>query len=100
MRISDWSSDVCSSDLDAECTLAVGGQGFGIENDGVHRGGRRLDRRRRRAQLEVPQDQRIRKTRRRFLSRSEERRVGNDCVSTCSSRRQPYNYNKQKKSNG
>src|SRR3546814_17134151 len=27
--------------------------------------------------------------------RSEERRVGNECVSTCSSRWSPYHYNKQ-----
>src|SRR3546814_1382231 len=64
MRISDWSSDVCSSDLDA-----------------------------------VPQGHRQQGHRRRRLSvgdggaeahRSEERRVGKECVSTCRSRWSPY----------
>src|SRR3546814_5239896 len=72
MRISDWSSDVCSSDL-----LDV-------------TGGRQL------AQLFKPRTDRLvieifalvgiapR------LQRSEERRVGKECVSTCRSRWSPY----------
>src|SRR3546814_4449547 len=43
MRISDWSSDVCSSDLDARLDGeddGVDGAGQGVE--GAHRGGDRL----------------------------------------------------------
>src|SRR3546814_13435100 len=82
MRISDWSSDVCSSDLQAaklltdwawwrrgdQCPpegdwhvwMLLAGRGFG-------------------------------KTR----TRSEERRVGKECVSTCRSRWSPYHYKKK-----
>src|SRR3546814_3408654 len=62
MRISDWSSDVCSSDLEAE--LVVG------------------------AVRDVRVVRRLL-----FLARhvrSEERRVGKECVSTCRSRWSPY----------
>src|SRR3546814_3052761 len=64
MRISDWSSDVCSSDL-----LDAFDQRRKI---GRHRIGehRRRDPRRTR--------------------RSEERRVGKECVSTCRARWSPY----------
>src|SRR3546814_1211926 len=69
MRISDWSSDVCSSDLpmsaQPRCRLdrpllhpAAGGPDRGARPD--------------------PQP------------RSEERRVGKECVSTCRSRWSPY----------
>src|SRR3546814_3256676 len=64
MRISDWSSDVCSSDLGAA----------------LHR------------DLAVPHAQLvIRKGYNPSVdSRSEERRVGKECVSTCRSRWSPY----------
>src|SRR3546814_17093996 len=69
MRISDWSSDVCSSDLSARPRrpfMGVGPAGRGNarrENSGYagFHGGR-----------------------------SEERRVGKECVSTCRSRWSPY----------
>src|SRR3546814_5371054 len=69
MRISDWSSDVCSSDLQPPA-LALGGH-EGIEqvaadvggNAGSIVAGAEFDR-----------------------QRSEERRVGKECVSTCRSR--------------
>src|SRR3546814_7397956 len=79
MRISDWSSDVCSSDLywvlslswspefcvsnfgDEECR-----QQFGFVVRGLS-----------------PQNEHGK-------SRSEERRVGKECVSTCRSRWSPY----------
>src|SRR3546814_6671161 len=63
MRIIDWSSDVCSSDLDA----AARGR--------RHRSGQRPVR------LQEPGG---------GASRSEERRVGKECVSTCRSRWSPY----------
>src|SRR3546814_5993079 len=75
MRISDWSSDVCSSDLDAE------------------------DDRPRLALLDLAEDQvggaeqRVDGLALRILDRgrrSEERRVGKECVSTCRSRWSPY----------
>src|SRR3546814_4454545 len=87
MRISDWSSDVCSSDLkdgdgDAEqfgaaaglhtqpadderdADMVAMGEGIGQCQEG--RGGHAIDR------------------------RSEERRVGKESVSTCRSRWSPY----------
>src|SRR3546814_7320095 len=77
MRISDWSSDVCSSDLSKAdpatmrlvtegrngswaCASCHGALGQGSET--------------------VP----------RIAGRSEERRVGQECVSTCRSRWSPY----------
>src|SRR3546814_6661117 len=60
MRISDWSSDVCSSDLNGQSS---NGQSGRAEVD-------RLGRQRR--------------------ERSAERRVGKECVSTCRSRWSPY----------
>src|SRR3546814_1333209 len=68
MRISDWSSDVCSSDLEgAEAVAkaaeaALGGIDILVNNAGLTRDG----------------------------LRSEERRVGKECVSTCRSRWSPY----------
>src|SRR3546814_3294144 len=70
MRISDWSSDVCSSDLPA---LPFLGQPRGIARRGEEHGG--TDRR-------PPARSAVR--------RSEERRVGKECVSTCRSRWSPY----------
>src|SRR3546814_14580988 len=71
MRISDWSSDVCSSDLLLEIGQAA----------------------------DVPQAldrARIAAARAHFhiAGRSEERRVGKECVSTCSSRWSPSHYKK------
>src|SRR3546814_16599905 len=102
MRISDWSSDVCSSDLDAAVDpehvagheLSLGAEqragdaavhrpgqlGLVVGHDlpdgveGVGLG----------AELEHA-----------VQERSEERRVGKECVSTCRSRWSPYHY-KQK----
>src|SRR3546814_15599209 len=78
MRISDWSSDVCSSDLSQST--------------------RRLERQSRRTRWHRWSWGR---TRRRWWwigvrrwGRSEERRVGKECVSTCRSRWSPYHYKK------
>src|SRR3546814_1128711 len=68
MRISDWSSDVCSSDLGAD-------RGQAQDRWPQQQGPCDLARYRRRPQAEV---------------RSEERRVGKECVSTCRSRWSPY----------
>src|SRR3546814_1806009 len=65
MRISDWSSDVCSSDLRATADLSAPPVAA-CRRLCAHRGPARRD------------------------GRSEERRVGKECVSTCRSRWSPY----------
>src|SRR3546814_4950845 len=72
MRISDWSSDVCSSDLQGPRPRAPGGR---------EQAGRRLEG----GVVLVHQGEP-----RRSRFRSEERRVGKECVSTCRSRWSPY----------
>src|SRR3546814_3372456 len=72
MRISDWSSDVCSSDLRLSDAFLV------IDDEFLR---------------QDVQDLLIRRNRhgaRRVDHRSEERRVGKECVSTCRSRWSPY----------
>src|SRR3546814_4296334 len=76
MRISDWSSDVCSSDLPATGALS-----FKTAPD-----------------FEAPDDSNGDRLYHVIVSasdgstsvRSEERRVGKECVSTCRSRWSPY----------
>src|SRR3546814_15821656 len=96
MRISDWSSDVCSSDLNhlvqkppqlafefaqpgGRTRQAGGGDEafleLVIDRDEIADG--LLDHVERAARADVD-------------GRSEERRVGNECVSTCTSRWAPY----------
>src|SRR3546814_12876671 len=97
MRISDWSSDVCSSDL----VVDVGGQ---IDRRPAFARPLALSGERRRidavaslfeqrlhlppalaaAPCAVDQDKGL------AFGRSEERRAGKECVSTCSSRWSPY----------
>src|SRR3546814_18693583 len=99
MRISDWSSDVCSSDLVAgrlvAAAVAVGRRGIeqriaferlgqiGLEFEVRQR--QQLDRL---LQLRC-HHQRLRLAE--IEARSEERRVGEECVCTCRTRRSPYN---------
>src|SRR3546814_4900992 len=86
MRISDWSSDVCSSDLgffDTRTRTLFCVDSFGallqqpaetaaeIDSDALHQGLTAW------AAIDAPW-------------RSEERRVGKECVSTCRSRWSPY----------
>src|SRR3546814_3096186 len=105
MRISDWSSDVCSSDL---IFLAVhphaSEQPRLSRNDGRDLAARRELRPARSLRsrsaargihvewlLAVGRDEQHGRERPRFrLARSEERRGGKDCVSTCRSRWSPY----------
>src|SRR3546814_7889001 len=82
MRISDWSSDVCSSDLiHQEERPAEPGEPPG-------------DQERRQAAADIRQGQghdvRDEQIRGPAPERSEERRVGKECVSTCRSRWSPY----------
>src|SRR3546814_11885048 len=96
MRISDWSSDVCSSDLPAQIPsdqpARHGANAPGQEHLRRHVGrGKRLDRGAI-APLGIPP-----LPERQFL-RSEERRVGKECVSTCRSRWSPYHQKKKHRS--
>src|SRR3546814_4863720 len=76
MRISDWSSDVCSSDLIDKSLPnsrnGAGERGLGVPSIAPRTGSRRL-----------------------ATHRSEERRVGKESVSTCRSRWSPYHETKK-----
>src|SRR3546814_2241543 len=80
MRISDWSSDVCSSDLMA---AELGAQTGLIAPDAVTRD-YLLSAGVPEAEIEIDTWQSD------GAARSEERRVGKECVSTCRSRWSPY----------
>src|SRR3546814_14238301 len=99
MRISDWSSDVCSSDLDEQlrhddedvekphvdaelCLRQAGGEDR--IGHGEHRGPEDAD-----EDLADDQARRIAQHEEAGI-RSEERRVGKECVSTCRSRWSTY----------
>src|SRR3546814_16183029 len=93
LRISDWSSDVCSSDLKPACAASAA-QGSGVRAPSRDRvSGQFL-----RASGSLTSSKGI-STCPSPNSRSEERRVGKECVSTCRSRWSPYNYKKKNKSN-
>src|SRR3546814_17411874 len=97
MRISDWSSDVCSSDL---CRNQASYLGSGPKE------GAQLDPRRVEHACQVSCHRLLVRNYHNFLTltlslwlpcnshhqvgRSEERRVGKECVSTCRSRWSPY----------
>src|SRR3546814_4620391 len=94
MRISDWSSDVCSSDLCAEMTKrrspvcsAVPARssrtGWSPEMPSAQRSPRRNP-------CDADREKLVRAERRKDKSRSEERRVGKECVSTGRSRWSTY----------
>src|SRR3546814_14116952 len=96
MRISDWSSDVCSSDLESTLLSRIGSRryatadehrcyriGHGYLEGSVH-GNPRIPEQNR------LHDWRLRLWVRKCRIRSEERRVGKECVSTCRSRWSPY----------
>src|SRR3546814_9939073 len=85
MRISDWSSDVCSSDLlQRQCRHHAQ-----LEEQGLGRKAGR-DRVAPCCLLRPPGRDRRRVPEEGPLGRSEERRVGKECVSTCRSRWSPY----------
>src|SRR3546814_1400376 len=82
MRISDWSSDVCSSDLDRRPRLLGNARAVAqSQRHGVHRKPGLV------GDILQAND---RSAHARPLYRSEERRVGKECVSTCRSRWSPY----------
>src|SRR3546814_5489119 len=81
MRISDWSPDVCSSDLRSSGCGCIGAGKTEFREKSAVSGTRvicRQDCHSRPTLLKSPQN------------RSEERRVGKECVSTCRSRWSPY----------
>src|SRR3546814_16466361 len=105
MRISDWSSDVCSSDLpQIDVQFNIGATPVA---DDVHEVVLKIDIKAQGANgvaflaelayaglfgmRNVPAEQ-VQP----FLLRSEERRVGKECVSTCISRGWPYHSKKNK----
>src|SRR3546814_16847777 len=91
MRISDWSSDVCSSDLTQNAA------GRSLEIDSVS-GDITVAGAPRKADIEsVSGDLKLTLNSADVeAQRSEERRVGNECVSTCRSRWSPSHKKKNK----
>src|SRR3546814_12101142 len=96
MRISDWSSDVCSSDLKPDKTDggSISCRRF-LEREGREGGNAAIvyrDRLRgnRSGVPEIPCGGKLRRLGPPWQTRSEERRVGKECVSTCRSRWSPY----------
>src|SRR3546814_3116745 len=81
MRISDWSSDVCSSDL--------GGAVVQLSRDGAWLADISAMSDRTPCAKELSRAA-IVAAQRHGVVRSEERRVGKECVSTCRSRWSPY----------
>src|SRR3546814_12657541 len=106
MRISDWSSDVCSSDLGlAKRILEAGGAIASEYPSGAPGLPHHFPERNRIVAalssavlvIEAPRKSGAMITAR--LARSEERRVGKECVSTCRSRWSPYHSKKKNKRN-
>src|SRR3546814_14705069 len=96
MRISDWSSDVCSSDLNLGLVVH-GDLAYRLPDFTASRASGGGDSSGSRARRRSPAL--ARKTRNKeclgLTSRSEERRVGKECVSTCRSRWSPSHYKKK-----
>src|SRR3546814_13110667 len=102
MRISDWSSDVCSSDLDDGTVLMAAGKIIAVGADvAVPSGVRVIDGRSKwvtpgiidaHSHLGVFPAPGVQghADGNENIDRSEERRVGKECVSTCCSRWSPY----------
>src|SRR3546814_15297006 len=104
MRISDWSSDVCSSDLTLAVVIPHGDPGIGDHRIGIRHhgldvarhhdaaafGGRPVQHRLRRAQqFRAGQTQLELEAHGGMYPRSEKRRVGKEWVSKCKSRWSP-----------
>src|SRR3546814_11262454 len=111
MRISDWSSDVCSSDLAirerwaeqvndalelAQVADRVDHRSYarqGVEVEPTVKMGHAsaaIERRAEREQIAAGEEPHAVTPRGQMNERSEERRVGKECVSTCRSRWSPY----------
>src|SRR3546814_13798036 len=104
MRISDWSSDVCSSDLPNGSFADVASAGFVAQISGKLLGSDPLDRiaeslhrtmvaavtRMTSGLSPTTLDKALTDWSHHFAFRSEERRVGKECVRPCRSRWAPY----------
>src|SRR3546814_14790663 len=98
MRISDWSSDVCSSDLRLGWGVSAIRQA--VERlAGLAAGGRALAADELRHQLELLAEAMLQFVVLHDGARSEERRVGKACVSTCRYRWYPSHYTNNTKHN-
>src|SRR3546814_11612703 len=97
MRISDWSSDVCSSDLRMQVRAynywasLLGDRSLPSIEDLVPQDLEDF------GPFSVLLDFSTGLENPAIVYRSEERRVGKECVSTCRSRWSPYHYKKKKK---
>src|SRR3546814_16602089 len=97
MRISDWSSDVCSSDLSTAAYSSpilqrlktLHQQHPDLEIDVIVEAADSIEPRLRKGEIDIALTT-IAVADNAFECRSEERRVGKECVSTCRSRRSPY----------
>src|SRR3546814_16303419 len=101
MRISDWSSDVCSSDLVEGQRVEAGKVLFRIDPEPFEVALQQAEARLKNEQALLRQAERswarvstLYKDR---AVRSEERRVGHECVSTCRYRWSPYHQKKKLK---
>src|SRR3546814_2931471 len=92
MRISDWSSDVCSSDLNKIDGKPSGFNHFGFLVDDNDEVAARFEEKGYTPPIKRPNDRHFAEYRAIDPdgNRSEERRVGKECVSTCRSRWSPY----------
>src|SRR3546814_19037379 len=97
MRISDWSSDVCSSDLKAIANFKLR-EGMGIGAKVTLRRERMYEFLDRLVMVALPRVRDFRGLSGKSFdgNRSEERRVGKECVSTCRSRWSPYHSQKKR----
>src|SRR3546814_14298789 len=93
MRISDWSSDVCSSDLSAAHVTRIELVNNRLIPNAMEP---RADNAR---YDKATGESTLFTTSQNPHLRSEERRVGKECVSTCRSRWSPYHYKKKNKRN-
>src|SRR3546814_3561924 len=100
MRISDWSSDVCSSDLVNDEMVMVVHEDEGIDVRIAKNAKQSAMRENMSAAIEAEDittfggvDETVKpsQTEKSLEERSEERRVGKECVSTCRSRWSPCN---------
>src|SRR3546814_18009923 len=106
MRISDWSSDVCSSDLPHRTRVPgvirnpYNGGPSPYRGSSLAKPNYSFEKRQREIAKKKKQDLKdARQREAREAARSEERRVGKECVSTCRSWWSPSHYKKKQKYN-